>query len=907
MGECVRLSGLEHYLPLFHEKLERVFSYMPKDAPIVLDWGLEEALDTHLSLVKACHEERLESLRQASDDIPWRVLKPDALWLSEKDWEESLSSRTILKLNPFISQDSHDLGARQGRRFSSASLHKRNLEKEFEALRQDVQDHKTRLCFLSPNEVEGKSLEKMLQNYKITPLKRIKNWEEFKNLEPASYAQALLPLERGFRAQGLFVITEGDILGVKTRRHLRRKTDSKEILRRFHSLSKGDLVVHLDHGVGRFLGLKRIEAAGEEHECFEILYQGEDRLFLPVENAELLSRYGGDPGEAALDHLGASAWQERRARVRKRIQLLAKELIHLAAKRESTQALKILPQTDLYDEFCARFPFETTEDQEEAGRQILKDLASGKPMDRLICGDVGFGKTEVALRAAFLTVMSGHQAAVITPTTLLCRQHVESFRTRFEGLPVKIGHISRLIDAKTIKKTREEMEEGALDIVIGTHALLSDKTQFQDLALLVVDEEQHFGVAHKERLKSMKDNVHLLTLTATPIPRTLQFALSGARDISLIATPPSNRMNVRSFIGPFDAMSARRALLKEKERGGQSFLVAPRVKDLARMEDFLATNLPELSFRTLHGQMKPSQIEEGIAAFYDGSVDVLLSTNIVESGLDIPAANTIIIYRSHMFGLAQLHQLRGRVGRSDRQAYSYFTIPNGSLPGNAQKRLAALQSVDSLGGGFNLAAQDLDMRGAGNLLGSEQSGHIAEVGYELYQKMLQDAVQNLQSESPNKAQEKESFSPTIEVGVTALLPESYIADLSLRLRLYRRLAEMEAMEAIHSFKEELQDRFGDCPEETQTLLKVAALKILCRRAGIAFLRAGKGGCSLRFHQNRFANPQGLISLLHEEEGMRLKSDHTLLLKKAWRQKERIPQLMKFLAHLADIAENTPEA
>ena len=924
IGERIREPGMEHNLPLFYQTMTTIFSYIPQNAAIFLDPDSEEAAERHRDLIRSCHDERARLAKHAEEEEAWRPLPPKKLWLDEKLWRQALQARRGLTFSPFAARDGiADLG---GRAVPDFSAHRIKREGLLQALRERAQEiWKTggMVLLAARDEAALNRLENTLEKEAALPSART-DWTRLASLPPKTVGLIAIPLETGFRVRRLTLLTEGDLFGHKRRRPIAiSRADAKDVLRRFQSLMPGDLIVHLEHGVGRFHGLRRLRVSEDEHECFELVYQNDDRLLLPVENAELLSRYGGD-GEAPLDKLGAAGWQARHARVKKRVREMAGELIRLAAERSASQAARLTPPQGLYDEFRARFPYDETPDQARAEEEMIADLSAGKPMDRLICGDVGFGKTELALRAAFIVAMAGRQSAIITPTTLLCRQHLETFRLRFEGLPMKIGHVSRLVSRKEIDAARRQCRDGTMDIVIGTHALLSEETAFRDLGLLVVDEEQHFGVAHKERLKALKEkkeNVHVLTLTATPIPRTLQLALSGARDMSLIGTPPRDRISVQSFVGPFDAMTLRRAMIREKARGGQSFIVVPRISDLPRMERFLETHLADLKRIALHGRMPPKEMERGIGAFYDGNADILLSTHIVESGLDIPAANTIIIYRSHMFGLAQLHQLRGRVGRSDRQAYAYFTLPAGALTGNAERRLSALQAVDSLGAGFSLAAQDLDLRGAGNLLGAEQSGHIREVGYELYQQMLEDAVRNLrqngvrqngvrqngvrkEGESPKDAEAP--FSPTMRIGVTALIPEDYAPDLALRLRLYRRLADMTRDSEIEEFREELRDRFGATPPSLENLLKLASLKNLCRRANIASVEAGAGGGRFTFHRGRFANPEGLARFLMEGAGASLSPDHVLSVRRDWRE-NRMEALQDFLARLVKIAENTNTA
>ncbi|RUV92620.1 DEAD/DEAH box helicase, partial [Mesorhizobium sp. M5C.F.Ca.IN.020.14.1.1] len=541
------------------------------------------------------------------------------------------------------------------------------------------------------------------------------------------------------------------------------------------ALSSGDIVVHTDHGIGRFIGLRTIEAVGAPHDCLEIHYAGDDRLFLPVENIELLSRYGSDSAEATLDKLGGGAWQSRKARLKRRLLDMAGQLIRIAAERQMRAAPSLVPAEGLYGEFSARFPYEETDDQQTAIDSVMGDLGAGKPMDRLICGDVGFGKTEVALRAAFIAAMEGFQVAVVVPTTLLSRQHFKTFSQRFSGLPIRVAQASRLVGAKDLAETKKGIAEGTVDIVVGTHALLGASISFKNLGLLIIDEEQHFGVKHKERLKDLKSDVHVLTLSATPIPRTLQLALTGVRELSLIATPPVDRLAVRTFISPFDPLVIRETLLRERYRGGHSFYVVPRISDLAEIHDFLRESVPELKVAVAHGQMPPGELDDIMNAFYDGQYDVLLSTTIVESGLDIPTANTLIVHRADMFGLSQLYQLRGRVGRSKVRAYALFTLPaNRKLTDTAERRLKVLQSLDTLGAGFQLASHDLDIRGAGNLLGEEQSGHIKEVGFELYQQMLEEAVAEVKDSG--EVQDG-GWSPQIAVGTAVMIGPGLLAGL----------------------------------------------------------------------------------------------------------------------------------
>ena len=594
--------------------------------------------------------------------------------------------------------------------------------------------------------------------------------------------------------------------------------------------------------------------------------------------------------------------------MKNRIREIAGELIKVAAARLLHEAPRLTLETGIYDEFSARFPYDETDDQQAAISAVMDDLSSGRPMDRLICGDVGFGKTEVALRAAFATAMNGKQVAVVVPTTLLARQHFKTFSERLRGYPVKIAQASRLISAKELALVKKGLADGEIDIVVGTHALLGKTIKFRDLGLIVVDEEQHFGVAHKEKLKQLRAEVHVLTLTATPIPRTLQLALSGVREMSIIATPPVDRLAVRTFVVPFDPIVVREALLRERYRGGQSFYVCPRIEDLAETKAFLDKHVPEVRVAVAHGQMPSSVLEDVMSAFYDGKFDVLLSTSIVESGLDIPTANTLIVHRADMFGLSQVYQLRGRVGRAKLRAYALLTLPAArKITPQAERRLKVLQSLDTLGAGFQLASHDLDIRGAGNLLGDEQSGHIKEVGYELYQEMLEEAVMALKAGITAPVAEK--WSPQITIGTPVLIPEEYVADLPVRLALYRRLSEIEDDRAIEAFAAELVDRFGPLPLEVEYLLQVVAIKTMCLAANVERIEVGPKGAVLSFRDNTFVNPDGLISYIAKHpEGARVRPDMKVVFFDEWEKPEdRLKGAAGILRALVGIAAKAKKA
>ncbi len=869
VSEGRRYPGLEHWMPLFHDRLDTLLDYLPA-VPVVLDALVEDAIGERLAQVQDYYDARSSAAGRAeSGASPYLPLKPDALYVGPTEWAKRAADLPLARLTPFAQPTTGersvlDLEARRGRDFLAERTDPN--ANVFQA----AVDHITalrgrgrRIIVGAWSEGSRERLCHVLEDHGLAGVTPVARYSDALALPKGGVAVAVWGFEAGFEAGDLAVIGEQDILGDRLVRQKRASKRPQDFLAEVAALTPGDLVVHVDHGIGRFDGLKSIEAAGAPHDCLEITYAGETRLFLPVENIDLLSRYGSEEAEVQLDRLGGGGWQARKSRMKQRIREMAGALIKVAAQRFLRAAPKLVPPEGLYDEFAARFPWDETDDQLNAIEAVMGDLASGRPMDRLVCGDVGFGKTEVALRAAFATAMSGKQVAVVVPTTLLARQHFKSFSERFRGLPLNVAQASRFVPAAELKAVKAGLAEGGIDIVVGTHALLGKALQFKDLGLIVVDEEQHFGVSHKERLKELRAEVHVLTLTATPIPRTLQLALTGVRELSIIATPPLDRLAVRTFVTPFDPLTIREALLRERYRGGQAFYVVPRIQDIDEVREFLGREVPETKVAVAHGQMAPGQLEDVMAAFYDGKFDVLLSTTIVESGLDIPTANTLIVHRADMFGLAQLYQLRGRVGRAKTRAYALFTIPETRmLTVQAERRLKVLQSLDSLGAGFQLATHDLDIRGAGNLLGDEQSGHIREVGYELYQQMLEDAIEQLKAGIDDPPPEQ--WSPTISVGAPVTIPERFVSDLQLRLGLYRRLAKFETEEEIAEFRAELVDRFGKLPPEVDQLLAVIGIKVLCLQANVERVEGGPKGIIVTFRDNSFANPAGLLTYVAEQ-------------------------------------------
>jgi transcription-repair coupling factor (superfamily II helicase) len=908
ISESRKYAGCEHWLPLYYPTLDTLFDLLP-DTALCVDHLVSEARETRLATIDDYYKARLETgERGMTDGVAYHPVPPESLYVLEAEWHQLLARRTHIHFTPFAEQavvlkegvttttklslhfTSIPSFAVEAKKTNTTGL---NLFTEFLLERLQAKNHKHILvgCY---SEGARSRLEKMLAQHECKTL-LVDNWKTIRTLPSHTIGLGILPLEKGFETPDSLLISEQDILGERIIRSTARKKKIENFLSDAASLMPNELVVHREHGIGRFLGLETLTVSGITRDFLLLLYAGDDKLYVPVENIEVLTRYGSDEG-VALDRLGAGGWQERKARLKKRIQIAAEELLRIAAERAVQTAPELEALKGMYDEFCARFPYAETEDQLRAIEEIEEDLISGKPMDRLVCGDVGFGKTEVALRAAFIAVSSANntgapsQVAVITPTTLLSRQHYKTFKERFAGFPIRIKQLSRLVSAAEAKRVKDEIKEGQVDIIIGTHALLSKQIEFKNLSLLIVDEEQHFGVAQKERLKQLRSNIHVLTLSATPIPRTLQMALSGIKTLSLIATPPVDRLAVRTFVMPYDPVVLREAMLREHYRGGRIFYVCPRISDLHEVKEKLTALVPEIKVMVAHGQMPGHELDDIMNAFYDGKFDLLLSTTIVESGLDIPMANTIIIHRADQFGLGQLYQLRGRVGRSNLRAYAYLTLPPKRLPTkDALKRLEVMQSLDTLGAGFTVASHDMDIRGFGNMVGEEQSGHIREVGIELYQDMLKQAITQAKQETAARklgqavAELEEDWSPQINLGISVLIPENYVNDLHTRLTLYRRLSNLQTREDVEGFAAELVDRFGALPEEAEHLLTIIKIKQICKQAGIEKIETGPKGAVIAFRNNHFANPEKLLDFIQKNPTtVKLRSDQKLVIMAEWK-------------------------
>lgn len=886
-----KYAGYENWLPLFYDKLETIFDYVP-DSFLCFDYLGFDAVAERLKTIDDYYEARIKAPKKAMGEAAvYNPLPPSMLYLNEVE----LTHREAIYFSAFASDGAKDLGYKKSHDFYHESLAKKT--NPFELLKNNLA---TKTIVVCATEGTRERMHQMLSEHDIGST-IVNSWGDVKT----GISLVILPLETGFYFNDIAFISEQDLLGEKIIRSHRKRAKAEKFFSEIASFAEGELVVHKEHGIGKFEGLETLTVQGNAHDCLKIIYDGGDKLYVPVENIELITRFGSSELEVPLDKLGGVAWQQRKAKIKDRIKEIATELLKIAAERELKPSDILIPTQGLYEEFCSRFPYAETEDQLRTIEEVTEDLASGKPMDRLVCGDVGFGKTEVAMRAAFIITTQEYksQVSLICPTTLLSRQHYKNFTERFHGMNITIRQISRMVSTKEAAETRKMIEDGTVDIVIGTHALLAKNINFKKLGLLIIDEEQHFGVAQKEKLKALRSDTHVLTLSATPIPRTLQMSLAGVRNLSLITTPPVDRLAVRTFVMPYDPVVTREAILREHYRGGRIFYVCPRVKDIPDLERHLRELVPEVKIAVAHGKKNSDELDQIMNAFYDGKYDLLVSTSIIESGIDIPTANTLIVHRADMFGLAQLYQLRGRVGRSKVRAYAYFTLPHRRTPTKqALKRLEVMQSLDTLGAGFTLATYDMDIRGFGNLLGEEQSGNIKEVGVELYQQMLEEAILKLKSENKESEQIRE-FSPRILIGASILIPEKYVSDLDVRLGLYKRISNLESDSDIEAMAAELIDRFGKLPIEVAHLLDVVKIQILCRKLNIDKIEAGPKGMTISFFNNYCRNPESLLKYVMQYPLLlKIRADQKLIfLNKSWEEPEtRIRSIKEELQKLLSI-------
>lgn len=869
-------AGMEHYLGLFYETLSQLSDYA-ENIFYCIDHRAFAALDDHQEAINDYYHARTNPVGKQSHS--YHPPEPELLYLNRTQMDMLWRQHPATVLSPFTLESSAThinlpFKAAPNLKLTAPDLATSPLD----AFALYAKQHAQPIVVACNSEGSRHRFETMLTAHNVAHAV-IESHLGAQKLPPHVVGLAVLPMATGFTAPDITLFSEQDILGERVIRTQKKCKQSEVFLLEAASFDVGELVVHREHGIGKFEGLITVDVTGVKHDCIKLTYDGGDRLFLPVENIELITRYGSEHEHAELDKLGGVAWQKRKSALKKKLKMAADSLLKIAAARAAIDAPTVDTVGNEYQRFCMKFPYTETEDQLRAIDEVIADLQTGRVMDRLVCGDVGFGKTEVAMRAIFAMVEQGYQVAMIVPTTLLARQHFQNFRERFHGFTPRIGQLSRMVTPKEMKEVRENLANGKIDVVIGTHALLAEGIAFKNLGMVVIDEEQHFGVKQKERLKEFKEGVHVLTLSATPIPRTLQLALSGIRELSLITTPPLDRLAVRSVVMPFDSVIIRDAIMREKHRGGRTFYVTPRIQYMADLEKKLAEIVPEVSVAVAHGQMTPTKLDTVMNDFCDGKHDVLLSTAIIESGIDIPSANTMIIDHPELFGLSQLYQIRGRVGRGKVRAHAYFTLPtNRTLTHNATRRLEVMQQLDHLGAGFAVASHDMDIRGFGNVLGEEQSGHIREVGIELYQAMLEEAIEEMKHKRLKGEDSSRDWSPQINIGMPVLIPESYIEDLSLRLSLYRRAGVLEDDAQIDDFAIELTDRFGTPPDEVSYLLEVMRLKIWCKLANIAKLDAGEKAMVVAFHKNSIAQPEKLIDLIASAPSRyKLRADQTVLI------------------------------
>jgi len=896
----VKFQGIEHFLPLIHQSpLSSIFDFFYSDpkSVVVLAKNFFSLINKRYEEIENFVDERKF---EKSDNS---VVKVDDLYLSKQELDEKLALYKTIELNEFdyldnktkkvinlyskpllIPNDPNLLNNNRISMFVKFCINQYLNNKKILIVTEDKSRLTNLINFFDDD------LKKHNINFNVIEIEKLVSTQITNNFNFSSS-----PYIESFEINDHLIVFDRDIFGTaeKKKKSWRRKTEN--FLKDVNNIDTGDLVAHIDHGIGKYDGLEKIVTNGIDHDCLRLLYHGGDKLYLPVENMNLLSRVGDNNLSRDLDKLGAANWQNRKANVRKKIKDMAEKLIRVAAQREIISTEKLLIPDEYYT-FSKNFPFELTDDQETAINDIIADLETGKLMDRLICGDVGFGKTEVALRASFIVANAGYQVALVAPTTILVKQHFKSFFDRFKKSSLSIASLSRMTSLKDRKKIKDDLKSGNINVVIGTHALLSNDIDFNNLGLLIVDEEQHFGVGQKEKIKELQGNIHVLTLTATPIPRTLQLSLSGLKELSLITTPPINRLSVRTFVLEWDNVVLIDALLREKNRGGQTFVVCPRVRDIDDLYQKINRMVPNLVISVAHGQMKIDELDKSINSFSEGKSDILISTNIIESGIDIPNANTMIIHKSDLFGLSQLYQLRGRVGRGKHRAYSYFTIEPGKILLNkSQQRLDVIKTLDNLGAGFSLASYDMDIRGSGNLLGDEQSGQIKEVGVELYQDMLKEAVSSYKDSSKKI---EEVWSPSISLGLSILIPEDYVFDLPTRMSLYRKAGELSSPEDINTFTEELFDRFGPPPEEVNNLLMTLMIKNKCLYNKINIIDAGPKGVLLGFKNNFFNNADKLLGWVTKKSGqVKIRPDQKLFLQKTLNTREE-----KFNAVLSLIEE-----
>ncbi len=875
ISETRYVEGIEHWLPLFNPKLEPIFSFF-KGASLSYEKDLEQMIENKWEQIVESRDFDLKTISDKKNKLS--LLEPSLHYLSPSVFKEALSLYKIKKIDQIYTNKLKTID--YSTKDFAVERNKEDISLFDEVVRYIGKRVKKSSIILSGHS-EG-SIKRLLSVLKEHGLRIVRKIDSIDQIygSPKQIYYAITHLDVGFSTSFFEIITEKAIFGGKIRSS--RATKQRNLTAVFedlNSLCVEDLVVHIDYGIGMFMGLKNFEINGIKNDFLEINYANTDKIFLPVENIELISPLGHS--DAKLDKLGSANWQLRKATVKNKIKLVAEKLIKIAAERKLVKSKKFSLQKDLFQEFCDRFPYEETPDQLQAINDVIKDLSAGNPMDRLICGDVGFGKTEVAIRASFIMVTENRQVVLAAPTTLLAKQHTEVFKKRFDGYPIKIKMLSRLTKAREVDQIKKDISNGDINILIGTHSVMNRKLKFDDLGLVIVDEEQSFGVDQKEQLKAIFPDIHVLTLSATPIPRTLQMAFSGIRDLSLINTPPKNRMPIETNVIEFDQGSISSIIMREIKRDGQVFFVVPKIKDIRAIEEFLSNFLPDVKYMVATGKTSNTELEKTISAFYYGDFDLLVSTNIIGSGLDIPKANTIIIYRAELFGLSQLYQIRGRVGRSNKRAFAYLVSKeNDTLTESARKRLDLIKGLNSLVSGFTLSSQDLEMRGSGNILGEEQTGQVNEVGVSLYQEMLQKTISSLTLKKKDGVDSDvdENWSPVIRIPIAARIPKEYIQDPALRLSFYRRLSNFDDQVQLESLLAEMIDRFGRLPQEIINLANILKVKEKCKSLEIESLEVGAKGVTIKFREGKVENISGLLAFIESDKSNIKPSNDKLFIK-----------------------------
>lgn len=890
-------AGIEYYLPLFFNETSTLFDYLPDNTLICIDSAVHDASD------KFCRE-IAERYEQRCHDIERPILPPQQLFLQTNELFHQLNQVPLVSLQRFeyeAAPGKHNYACQQP---PSLAFDGR-AQQPAKALLAFLNEFKGRVLFAAESAGRREALLELLKGYDIRP-HACQDWHDFIN-SPNPVCITVAPLEHGLLLDdpAIAVIAEPQLFGqhvMQRRRRQRRSSDAENVVRNLAELQPGVPVVHIDHGVGRYLGLQKITAGGMENEFLTLEYASNDKLYVPVVSLHLISRYSGsDPEHAPLHKLGSGQWEKAKKKAKEKIRDVAAELLAIYAKREAREGYKYEYDPSHYSAFAAQFPFEETPDQEQAILDVMEDMTSTKPMDRLVCGDVGFGKTEVAMRAAFLATQAGKQVAVLVPTTLLAQQHFENFKDRFADWPVRVESLSRFRSKKETDSAVAGLEDGTVDIVIGTHKLLQGNIDFKRLGLLIIDEEHRFGVRQKEQFKAMRSEVDILTLTATPIPRTLNMSMSGMRDLSIIATPPAKRLSVKTFVTQWNNAAIQEACLREIKRGGQVYLLHNKVETIDKVAREISELIPEANVEVAHGQMRERELERIMSDFYHQRFNILVCTTIIETGIDIPTANTIIIDRADNFGLAQLYQLRGRVGRSHHRAYAYLiTPPRRSMTADAKKRIDALESIEELGTGFTLATHDMEIRGAGELLGEDQSGQMQELGFSMYMEMLDKAVKDLKEGREPDLERPLDHGTEVDIGAPTLIPDDYLPDVHSRLLMYKRIASADSQAALRELQVEMIDRFGLLPDQLKNLFRITQLKLKATPLGIHKIEMGPAGGRVTFDEKPNIEPIKIIQLIqHQAQRYQLDPQQRLkIIQPLEEVSSRINALDKLLIELA---------